>query len=126
MSFATDLKTLMNADATLNGLVDGIYFLEGPDNVDLTSEYIVYNYEKIDDISSLDAYNTMIIYKLEIIPYSDDSLVLDNIGEAIRAYLDNYNTTPFEDCHYVDDERGTMGEKNQYLSPLEYRIIYRN
>lgn len=126
MSFATDLKTVMNADSTINGLVSGIYFLNAPDNIDLESEYIVYNYELIDDISSFDAYSTHSIFKVTLAIYSNNSLVMDNIKEAVDAYLNNYEDSNFLDVHYIEDERGTIGEKNQYLSAPELRIFYKN
>ena len=126
MSFATEINTLMNADSTINGLVDGIYFMNAPDNTPLTGEYLVFSYELIGDISSLDDYNEMDIYKLEIAAFSDNTLTLDSIIEAIRDYLDNYNATPFIDFRVISDDRGVEGDKEQYSNIIEYSIIYKN
>lgn len=126
MSFASDIYTLMNADSTVNGLTTGIYFQNAPDNLALTSEYIVFNYELIDDISSFDAYNEMDIYKLDIGIFGGDTVSTNNITEAVRTYLDNYETSVFKDVRVVADERGIDGEKEQYNTILEYRIIYKS
>lgn len=126
MSFRTDINTLMNADSAINALVSSINFLNGPDNVNLKSDYIVYNNERIDGIGSFDAYEEMSIYKHEIAVFSDSTVNLDNITEAVRNYLDNYETTPFLDVRLISDEPANEGDKEQYINILEYRIIYKN
>jgi len=126
MSFRTDIYTLMNADSAINALVNSINFLQAHDNKDLKSNYIVYNNEAIDEISSFDAYQEHTIYKHEIIIFSDSTVDLDNITEAVRTYLDNYETTPFLDVRLISDEPGSEGEKEQFSNILEYRIIYKN
>lgn len=126
MSFRTDIYTLMTADSALNALVSSINFLNVADNKSLTSDYIVYNNEKIDTIGSFDAYEEMSIYKHEIVIFSDSTVSLDDITEAVRAYLDNYETTPFIDVQFVSDEPANEGEKEQFSNILEYRIIYKN
>lgn len=126
MSFRTDINTLMNADSAINALVSSINFLQAQDNKSLTADYIVYNNELIDEISSFDAYNEYDIYKHEIIIFSASTTTLDTITAAVRAYLDNYETTPFLDVRLISDEPANEGEKEQYSNILEYRIIYLN
>ena len=126
MSFATDINTLMNANSTINALVTGLYFQNAPDNTALSSEFVVFNYELIDDISSFDAYNEMDIYKLDIGIFGGDTVSTNNITEAFRNYLDNYQTSSFRDVRIISDERGIDGEKEQYSTILEYRIIYKS
>ena len=126
MSLKTDLTTLMNADSTINGLVSGIYFQNAPDNISLTSDYIVYLMRTVDQIGSFDAYNEMDIIDLDVEAYSDDTLTLDTLSEAIRAYLDNYSDSSFLDCRLINDEQEDDGEKEQYRNILTYRIIYVN
>ena len=126
MSLKTDLKTVMNADSTINGLVSGIFFQHATDNKDLTSEYIVYLMRTVDEISSFDAYNEMDIIELDTEVYSGDTLSLDTISEAVRAYLDNYSDSSFLDCQLINDEQDEDLEKGQYRNTLTYRIIYKN
>jgi len=126
MSLKTDLNTLMNADSTINGLVDGIFFQHATDNISLTNEYIVYTLRTVDEISSFDAYNEKDIIDLDIEAYSDSTLTLDTLSEAIRAYLDNHSDSNFLDCRLLSDEQDEDIEKGQYRNTLTYRIIYEN
>jgi len=126
MSLKTDLNTLMNADSTINGLVTGIYFQHATDNIALTSEYIVYIMRTVDEISSFDAYNEKDIIDLDVEVYSDSTLTLDTLCEAVRTYLDNYSDSNFLDCRLTTDEQDEDLEKGQYRNILTYRIIYQN
>ena len=126
MSLAKVLNTIMNADSTLNGLVDGIYFQNLPDTESMDNSNIIYEYSLAESVDTIGLNSVLKIYDLEITVLSPDTEIRDNIISAIESYLDNFSDSNLLDVVHTSSNPGIYGEKEQYVEILNYRITYKS
>lgn len=127
MSFTTDFKTIMTADSSLNGLVDGgIQYENLIDNwLSNTNDntWVVYEYNKsqVDCISER-IYDDVTINIIVIQRDSNDKV--DTISERIITYLNNYSNSNIINIAFVQDNHGFNQNLGIYTNTLEFKCIY--
>jgi len=125
MSFATELYTLMHADASLNKLcTGGIHYEHLPENFELSNTWVVYTFNKASQSNCLGTPNVFTEYTLIVKIVANDTLLLEYINDYITDYLNNYSGDKFEDIIFVGDDHALDLDKNLYLNTLTFNVTY--
>jgi hypothetical protein len=127
MSFISDFKTIIEADASVNALVTGgIKFDHLPEDFDISQTWIVWNYRTSEQIDSLSQNNCYTVYSVPITITATDSVVMNNICERLTDYLNNISTSNFIDIRLISDSKITTlsRQTNAYQNALEFNAIY--
>jgi len=125
MSFYSDIYTIMNADASINEIVDGIYAKRTLKEVNEGIEtLIVFDYSKEESISSSDDSDYLSIYKIYVYVSSLDSQKVFDISEMIQEYLENYEDNNFLSFQFIGDNQSFDKEINIYYNDIEFIAMY--
>ena len=126
MSFATDMYTIMIGDSSINSEVNGIYYENFPDNSDLTKNWIVYRFnraEQVDCLSIKDAYTVYDLMATIICPGTTDVATLNYISDLLVDYLNGNEGGEIVDINFTGDGHSFDQEKNVYMNTLNFNVI---
>lgn len=125
MSFASDLYTIMVGDSSINAEINGgINYENLPDNFDLAKKWILYYFnrtEQIDCMTIKDAYTN---YTITVILITQDTDDLTNISDMVIDYLNGNDYGNILDINFSGDAHTFDREKNIYMNQLTFNAIY--
>jgi len=129
MSFVDDIYTLMTADTSLNGQVNGgIHYENLIDNwladTDDT-EWIVYEQRKSAQENCINSKNIYMTYRLTaVIIQRNTNTNVDTITNRLITYLNNYESGNIMDIAFISDQGGFNQQQNIYTNTLEFDCVY--
>lgn len=129
MSFASEIATVMNANSTINSLVDGIYRETTSTEFNATKNWIIYTYKRENDTAVLGDKDYMREYTLYVEIYTDSGLDTETISDLVRAYLTAYSSDTIRDITYLREAHTNLADANNnvaYVNLMEFNITYQN
>lgn len=127
MSFITDFKTIIEGDPSLNALVTGgIKFGHLSENFDITKTWVAWDYRIADQVNTFGCNAVYTTYSISITLTATDTIIMNNMNEYLRTYLNNKVTNNFVDIKFISDSKITALNKvvNTYQVTSEYSAIY--
>ncbi|MCE5346800.1 MAG: hypothetical protein LLG13_11020 [Bacteroidales bacterium] len=125
MSFTSDIKHLMTTDASLNSMCEGrIKYELLPVNYDYTKDWIVYSFNKLSQISSLDNSVVMTQYGITISLRSMDSNRIEEMNDYVVSYLNGNSYNNIRDITFESDNHTVDSEKDVYTNTLQFNSLY--
>lgn len=130
MSFIENIATIMNADASLNSMVDYILAkrlvsLSSGDINEKEDSLIVYNYKKIDSISTKDDKDYLQKWRLLVAVQSPDNEKVYNISTRLQEYLENYKDDNVRSIRFSPEWDETFDNNEKvYVTDAEFEITY--
>jgi hypothetical protein len=129
MSFASEIATVMNANSTINALVDGIYRETTSTEFNATKNWIIYTYKRENDIAVLGNKNFISEYTFYTEVYTDSALDTETISELLRTYLNGFTSNTIRDITYLTETHSNLADANDniaYVNLMEFSVIYQN
>lgn len=123
---ASAVRALLIGDATLNGLINGVYAIRVPQEKD--PPHICLLVADVDPNHCKDNASRLDEVTLTLIVFSLDALELNTISERVRTVLDHFEGTS------ANKEIGILyqGERDQfddksglYLNQMEFEVTYK-
>lgn len=125
MSFASDINTVLQGNATLNAAVGSrIYSYSLPDNLDISLPSIVFNYKKESGTHTLGEDNVLEDYYLFVVLLAPDPEINETNADLVRAFLDEHSDAKIREVIFEGDSNGLDQEKERFFKSLEYKITY--
>lgn len=125
MSFSRDIAYLMNNDASLNAWCDGgIHYENLPENFELTKDWIVYSFNKINQGSCLNSAPMYIEYALIVKIVARDTVKLETVNDYVMEYLDGKEYLGIQDILFTGDSHTLDLDKNIYMNTLNFNALY--
>lgn len=125
MSFSTDIMYIMNNDASINSYVDGDILYENlPENFELTKNWIVYSFNKTNQLSCLGSNAAITEYNLVIKIVATDTLELESMSDRLVTYLNGNEYGSIRDIVFVGDNHNLDLEKKIYMNTLTFNCLY--
>jgi len=127
MSFISDFKNIIESDTSLNTLITGdIKFDHLPEDWDITKNWLAWNYRISEQIDTLAENNNFSRYSIAITVTSIDSVVMNNICNVLKNYLNTKQTDKFIDIRFLSESKITTLSRtsNAYQDSLEFEAIY--
>lgn len=127
MSFVSDFKTIITADASINAMATGgIKLGHLPEDFDIRKTWIAWDYrlsEQNNTLNGNDAYST---YSISLTITTTDTVVLNNLSDLVVNYLNAKTTPNFPDIYTISDSKLTTLSKpmNAYQNSIEFGAIY--
>jgi len=128
MSFATDIKTVMNADPSLNSYINGgIHYENLKDNwigEQSNSTWLVYEFNK-SQVDCLNAKNVYTNYTLKaVVIQRDTNDLMETVSNRLIEYLNGYSYNDIIDIGFTNDTHGFNQQQGVYTNTLEFNVIY--
>lgn len=128
MAFSTEIYKILVGDSSLNNLVDGIYYELLPANEDKKNTNIVFNYNRIENYSTISVKNFMTDWSLYVKVISPDTLKIDSITQRLNDYLlfvDDISSG-IREIIFVEDTRAVDTEEMVYMNAIQYKVTVFN
>lgn len=115
----------MNNDASLNAWCDGgIHYENLPENFELTKDWIVYSFNKINQGSCLNSAPMYIEYALIVKIVARDTVKLETVNDYVMEYLDGKEYLGIQDILFTGDSHTLDLDKNIYMNTLNFNALY--
>jgi len=128
MSFTSEINTIMNADASINALVDIIRYENLPSEwltETVNNKWIVFGINKQDQFDCLGAKNVYTNYTLSIVAIQrHTNNELDTISNRLITYLNDISTDNIIDINFNSDQGGFDEQQQIYTNTLEFIASY--
>jgi len=124
MSLASEIYSVMVADTSLNGYIDGGIFYENlPDNFDLKKKWILYYYRKAEQIDSMSCTNLFQNSELTTTVITQNTSDLTTISDRLVEYLNGKESGNIIDIRFSGDGHSFDREKNIYMNTLTFNLV---
>jgi len=125
MSFSTDIKYIMDNDTSINTMIDGDILYENlPENFEITKNWIVYSFNKTNQISCLGSSAAITEYNLVVKVVGHDTLEVETISDRLVIYLNGNEYNQIRDIVFVGDNHSLDLEKKIYMNTLNFNCLY--
>lgn len=127
MGFATELSSLMNSDASINGSVDGIYRDTTSTEFDAKKKWVIYTYRRNGDIGVLGDKDAIEMYTLYVEVYTDRASDTASISESLCSYLTSFTSDTVRDVTFRNETHSNMADANEnvaFITLMEFDVTY--
>ena len=127
MSFISDFKTIIEGDASLNALITGdIKLTHLQEDFDISKTWLVWDFRLMEQVNTLSNNNCYSVYSIPITVTATDTVVMNNICDRVKTYLNNKRTVNFPDIYLISDSKITTlsRQMNAYQNSLEFEAIH--
>lgn len=115
----------MNADASLNALVDNIYGKRTMPGTDEENESVlIFDYDKEESISTRSSTDVLSTWRLYIYVGSKVPSEVFSISDRVQEYLEGYTDEHVKLIKYLDENEGFDDELDIHYNDIEYYVIY--
>ena len=124
-SFASDLYTIMNGDASLNASFDGgIYYENLPDNFDLDKKWLMYYFNKEEQFDTFGCKNVYTQYGVTAVIINQNTEDVNTLSDQLVDYINSKSQGGIQDIYFTSDGHAFDREKNVYMNTLQFEAIY--
>lgn len=125
MSFEADILTIMNADSSLNSMVDHIFPKRIRDGVDEQEDSVlIYVYKKSESENNRSDMNFLTRWELGVYVGSKSNAEVINISNRVQDYLENYKGGNVSLIGFVDDDPDYDEEEDIHFNDMYFYVIY--
>lgn len=127
MGFITDFKNIIEGDPSLNSLITGgIKFVHLPEDFDITKTWVAWDWRVLEQVNTLGCNNVYTVYSIPVTITATDSIVMNNMADRLRTYLNSVTTDNFINIYFVSENKITTLSRssNAYQNTLEFNAIY--
>ena len=129
MSFATELSTLMNANATINSLVDGIYRETTSTEFNAQKKWVIYTCKQNNSISVLGNKDAISMYTLYVEVYTAKASDTGTISDMIKTYLTGFSSNTIRDISFNTETHSNIADTNNnvaFITLMEFEVVFQN
>lgn len=124
--FLTDLQTCMNADTSVNALVDGgIVFEHLPVNFDVKKYWVVYSYSATGMTDVMGAKRVLSEFNVLVQIIGPSIVKVIEIADLLDEHLINYYESGIVDVVLTSDDLDLDTEKAVYFKTQNFTFDYR-
>jgi hypothetical protein len=127
MSFATEISTVMNANTTLNSLVDGIYRDTTSTEFNATKTWAIYTYTRNPDMGVVGDRDFINMYTLYVEIYTDKASITESLSDAFRTYLTAFTSSTIRQINYLSETHSNAEDANNnvaFVNLMQFEILY--
>lgn len=129
MSFAAELSTLMNANAEINSLVDGIYRETTSTEFNANKNWVIYTFKQNNSISVIGNKDAISVFTLYVEVYTDQASETGAISEMLKTYLTGFTSDSIRDISFNTETHSNIADTNEqvaYITLMEFEVLYQN
>jgi hypothetical protein len=127
MSFITNFRAIIEGDASLNSMITGgIRFGHLQEDFDISKTWIAWDMKISEQVNCMKGNNAYEVYEIPITATATDTIILNNICERVRDYLNNITTSNFINIRFVSETKITTLSRqvNVYQNSMSFEAIY--